>query len=172
MVYTADMVQSLMVNESYIEELNRRLDAARSDKELFEAIVNAPFHDKAKTAVLGLGIVVLLLVNTETGNIDRVALSNTELARGTTDISVKPFRAIKIPLGYKANFIAKAIRRGRYQQTSDWQYLFAPALTPEEARLNQAGGGIACSFIYPLTNARNGGALIFSYFINLDRIGL
>jgi hypothetical protein len=172
MVYTANMGQQLIVNETYIDELKNILSDAKNDKELFRLIVNAPFKDRAKAAVLGLGIAVLLLVDSKDKTINRIALSDTELAKGTINISVKPFRGIKIPLNYKGNSIAQAIRSGQYQQTSDWQYLFAPVLTPEEARLNQAGGGIACSFVYPLIGARSGGAIIFSYFITLDKIGL
>jgi hypothetical protein len=172
MRYTAGMVLSLVVSEAYLGELKKILESAKGDDQLFDAVVNAPFHDKLRTTMLGLGICVLLLVNKKERTIDRIALSKTELAKGTTDITVKPFKAIKIPLAYKGNFIAEAIRSGRYQQTSDWQYLFAPDLTPEEARLNQAGGGIACSFVYPLVNARDGGAMIFSFYIHLDKIGL
>jgi hypothetical protein len=166
------MAPSPVVGEDYIKGLNAILDSAKSDKALFGSIVNAPFHNRAKATLLGLGITVLLLVNPKERAIERIALSDTELAKGTTDISIKPFKAIKIPLNYKGNFIAEAIRSGRYQQTSDWQYLFAPALAPEESRLNQSGGGIACSFVYPLVGARSGGALIFSYFVPLDKIGL
>src|SRR5438105_4592363 len=117
MVYTAHMTPSLAVGEDYIKELKAILDSAKSEKSLFDAIVNAPFHNRAKTTLLGLGITVLLLVNPRERTIDRIALSDTELAKGTTDISVKPFKAIKIPLDYKGNFIAEAIRSGRYQQT-------------------------------------------------------
>jgi hypothetical protein len=157
-------------DEPYYSELKTFLAVAKKDSELFEAIVNAPFHDRRRAALLGLGIVVLLLVNKKKRAIERIALSNTELAEGAVKVSVKPFKEIVIPLGYKGNFIAEAIRSGRYQQTNDWQYLFVPDLTPEEARLNQAGAGIGCSFVYPLIGARYGGALIFSYYLTLDKI--
>jgi hypothetical protein len=102
--------------------------------------------------------------------LNSVAVSDTDLAKGAARMSVTPFAEIKIPLTYHGNFIAEAIRSERYQQTSDWQYLFAPELTPEEARLNQAGAGIACSFVYPLPYARAGGALVFSYYLPIDKI--
>jgi hypothetical protein len=158
-------------NDIYFAKLKDILSAPKNDQQLFKAIVNAPFDDKRRAALLGLGIVVLLLVDKQKRTIERVALSDTELAHGTVRMSVKPFKEITIPLGYHGNFIAEAIRSNRYQQTSDWQYLFAPALTAEEARLNQAGGGIGCSFVYPFPEARHGGALIFSYYITLDKIG-
>lgn len=164
------VLASALEIDIYLKQLEDFLSTAKNDRDLFEAIVNAPFSDRRRVTLLGLGIVVFLLVNKKTKHIDRVALADTELAKGTVDMSVKPFEEIKIPLNYHGNFIAEAIRSGRYQCTSDWRYLFAPALTPEEARLNQAGGGISCSFIYPLVGARDGGAMIFSYFVPMDKI--
>lgn len=158
-------------DDAYYADIKQLLDSAKSQQQLYKSIVNTPFNDKTRAALLGLGIVVLLLVNPETGNIDRVALSDTELAEGAVRMSVKPFKDIKIPLAFRGNFIAEAIRSGRYQQTSDWRYLFAPALSPEEAHLNQAGAGIGCSYVYPIKGINNGGALIFSYFQPLDKIG-
>jgi hypothetical protein len=157
-------------SDVYYSLLSEILNSAKGDRDLFETIVNAPFADRRRSALLGLGIVVLLLVDKTSRTIDRVALSDTDLAKGAVRMSVKPFHDIKIPLNYKGNFIAEAIRSERYQQTSDWQYLFAPELSPEEARLNQAGAGIACSYVYPLIDARVGGALIFSYYLPLEKI--
>lgn len=156
--------------DSYLNQLKDVLDSAKSQSDLYNKIVNAPFSDKRHAALLGLGISVLLLVDKKTKMIDRVALADTELAQGTLTMSIKPFREIKIPVDYHGNFIAEAIRSGRYQCTSDWQYLFAPALSAQEARLNQAGGGISCSFIYPLVGLPGGGAMIFSYFITINQV--
>lgn len=158
-------------NDEYLKILKGLLEGARTQEELQKTIVNAPFNDRRRVTTLGLGISVLLLVNKQTKTIDRVALSDTDLAKGTLDMSVKPFRAIRIPLNYHGNLIAEAIRSTRYQSTSDWQYLFAPELSTEEARLNQAGGGISCSFVYPLPGIKDGGALIFSYYITIDKVG-
>jgi hypothetical protein len=155
----------------YYAELENLLKKARSRKDLQQTIVDAPFHNKAISAQLGLGIVVLLLVNKTTGMIDRVSLARTDLAKGTLDMSAKPFREIRIPLNNRDNYIAIAIRRKHHMITSDWQYLFVPALTPQQAHLNQAGGGIACSVIYPLEGPPDGGAMIFSYYEPVDRIG-
>lgn len=158
-------------NDVYFALLRERLNkAAKSDQQLFETVVNAPFADRRRAALLGLGLITFLLVNRKTKTIERVAVSDTELARGAARMAVVPFKDIKIPLNFRGNFIAEAIRSERYQQTSDWQHLFAPELTPEEARLNQAGAGIACSFIYPLVYARSGGALVFSYYLPIDKI--
>lgn len=156
--------------DSYLSNLKEIIDSAKSRDDLYKKIVNAPFSDKRRAALMGLGITVLLLVNKKEKTIDRVALADTEMAQGTLTMTVKPFHDIKIPVDYRGNFIAEAIRSNRYQCTSDWQYLFAPALTSEEARLNQAGGSISCSYIYPLIGAPGGGAMIFSYFISNEQI--
>lgn len=161
---------TVSVDDDYFSDLTSMLAAANSRAELYEIIVNAPFHDPRKTTLLGLGITVLLLVDKKDKMIDRVALADTDMAAGTLRMSSKPFNEIRIPLGYKQNFIARSIIDKHYMITSDWQYIFNPVLTPEEARFNQAGGGIACSVIYPLIGAGDGGAMIFSYYEGIDRI--
>jgi hypothetical protein len=163
-------VPHIPVNESYYSEFQTLFNSAKSDAELFEVIVDAPFHDKSVTTMLGLGIIVLLLVNKKSSTIDRIALAKTDMARGTLHMSSKPFNEIKIPLSNKENYIAIAVRSGQYMITSDWQYLFTPELSPEDARFNQAAGGIGCSVIYPLNGARDGAALIFSFYEPMDKI--
>jgi hypothetical protein len=147
----------------YFDQITQLLDAAQGDSELFEAIVNAPFHNKIRATRLDLGIIVLLLVDKQQKTINRIALSDTEQAAGALKMSEKPFKAIKIPLGHPDNLIAKAIASGEPQCVVDWKYLFAPALNARAARFNQAGSGIEVSCVYPLP-ARDGGALIFSFF--------
>jgi hypothetical protein len=163
------MVQSPVVGESFFLELKRILEAAKTDTQLYEAIVNAPFHNKRTTTMLGLGFLSFVLVNKKTRSIDRISISKTDMAKGALDITVRPFRDLKVPIGYKGNAVAEAIRSGRYQQTNDWDYLLTPSLKPEEARLNQAAAGIASSYVYPLSGTRSG-AIIFQYFITLDKI--
>lgn len=150
-------------------ELHGLLKLAKTDESLYDAIVNSPFKAKVKGFPLGLGIIVLLLVNKKEGTIDRIALADTEQAQGAVEYSVKPFHDIKIPLRDRKNIISKTIIKDEPQQTTDWQYLFTPALSSEEARFNQAGAGIATSIVYPL-HGRDGGAIIFSYFISPDDI--
>jgi hypothetical protein len=152
-------------------KLQSLLSAAKNDKQLFDVIVNAPFKDKLQMTVMGLGIIVLLLVNKKTGTIDRLALSKNEQAEGTLNMSTKKFEEIKIPVGYTKNIIAKAIQTGHQQSTTNWEYLFTPELTAEEARLNQAGGAIAYSVVQPLLGTRDGGALIFSFHQYPSEIG-
>jgi hypothetical protein len=153
------------------KDLQARLDAAGNGAPLYRAIVDTPFSARLPAALLFLGIVVFLLVNKKTGTIDRVALSETELAKNTTDVSVKDFKDIRIPVGHSENIIAQAIEHGQPYSTNDWYTLFAPELTAEEARFNQAGGGIAYSVVHPLPDFTGGGALIFSYFQYPDKIG-
>jgi hypothetical protein len=138
---------------------------------LKRAIVDSPFKYRMETVRMGLGITVLLLCNKKDKQIHRVALSRTELAEGTTKISLKKFEDIKIPMGHADNIISQAIATREPHMTTDWRYLFAPALAPEQARLNQAGGGIACSFVYPMFFGDEDGAMIFSYFKEPDAIG-
>jgi hypothetical protein len=139
-------------------------------KQLYKDIVNLPFVDKINMVKIDLGIIVLLLVNKETNTIDRVALSRTDIANLTLQVTTKPFKKIKIPLGHRINAIARAIETNTLQQVSDWHYLFVPELSAKAARLNQSNAGIECSFVMPLM-ALDGGALIFSFFQPPDHIG-
>lgn len=150
--------------------LEKQLKRASQEDGIFEVVVNSPFQFKVETAFMFLGIIVLLQVNNKTGMIDRVALSNTDFAKMTTDVSFIPFEEIKIPVDHDQNIIARAIQTSQPQDTTDWQYLFTPAMTPQQARINQANAGIAYSAVYPL-NAQDGGALIFSYFQYQSEIG-
>lgn len=139
------------------------LELAKSKKQLYSAIVNAPFEDPLRATYLGLGIVVLLLVDKPSRMIRRIALSDTEAAKGAIRMSNKPFKEIEIPVGNKKNIIAEAIRTKEPQVTYDWYYLFTPALSAESAKFNQAGAGIEYSAIFPLKSG-DGGALIYSFF--------
>ena len=152
------------------DELKRVLAEAHTDQDLFKLIVNAPLAYKIETTLLSLGIIVLLLVNKKLGTIDRIAISENDLAKRTKRRSVKKFEEIRIPVGHPENIIAQAIATGKPQGTSDWQYLFVPELSAEDARFNQMEGGIGYSAVYPLQGARDGGALIFSYFQYPDKI--
>lgn len=148
-------------------KIKNRLDSAEGRQAIREAVVNAPFEDRLGMAKLGLGITVLLLRDKKNNAINRVALSDTEQARGAVKASAKPFKSIVVPADHRENFVARCIRTGKPLQTDDWQYLFIPGLSAEEARFNQAGAGIACSFVYPI-KAYEGGAMIFSYFTGLE----
>lgn len=156
-------------SETYYDQLAVLLQAARNDAELFETIVNGPFADKLTALQMDLGVLVFLLVNKESSTIDRIALSDTYSAEGAVRMSAKPFHEIKIPIDYPDNYIARAIKTRKPQKTADWKYLFAPDLTPKEARFNQAGAGIDCSIVYPI-KARDGGAMIFSMYQPLEKI--
>nr|AIA13154.1 Unknown Function [uncultured bacterium]AIA13343.1 Unknown Function [uncultured bacterium] len=154
----------------YFRKLRELLAAAKGMAQLHNAIVNAPFHELRHTTHLDLGIIVLLLVNQKDGTIDRTALSDTDAAHGAVRMSEKPFAQIRIPASHSSNIIARAIADGKPHSTSDWKYLFVPALTSQAARFNQAGAGIECSQVYPL-QAGDGGALIFSFFQPHSNLG-
>lgn len=164
------MAGHTLSTKDYFLGLDERLSAAKKQKALYSAIVNAPFYDPMTALDYDLGIVVLLLADPANNNIDRVALSDTYSAKGAVGMSPKPFSEIKIPLNHKENLIARAIASNKPQQTADWKYLFTPALTAKEAHFNQAGAGIEASVIYPL-DKKIGGALIYSLYqplMNLD----
>lgn len=163
-------MKAFLLSSAYMLELRTEISHAKNDESLFSTIVNAPFNTKTKGRPVGLTIVVLLLVNKTKKTVQRIALSNTESAKGAVEFSVKPFHDIEIPLADKQNAIVKAIKTKEFQVVTDWKYLFVPALTSEEARFNQAGAGIATSVIYPLPKARDGAALIFSYVQDADNI--
>lgn len=158
------------MNTAVYERLTDMLAACADMRHTVQAVVNAPFAFKMETTELSLGIIVLLVADKRDGMVHRIALSETELANSTREISVKRFEDIKIPLEDPHNLIAKTIRTGKPQHTTDWHYLFVPALTAEEARLNQAGGAISTSFIYPLEGVGDGAAMIFSYYEYITNI--
>jgi hypothetical protein len=157
--------------DTYLAKLGMKLRHCDDDPEkCYAAVVNTPFSDKLVTTQLGLGIIVLLLNNEKTKTVDRIALSDTFHAEGAVNMSAKPFKEIKIPNDHEANIIVKAILTHRSQHTSDWKDLFIPAMSAVDARFNQAGAGIECSYVYPF-EYEAGGALIFSYFSDPAKIG-
>lgn len=154
-----------MPTKSFQDDINYQtfrttLQSASNDAELFSLIVNTPFTQyKLQTTFLFLGIIVLLLVDEDKTYIKRIALSNTELAQRTKDVSVMKFEDIKVNLKDPDNIISAAVEHQIMYDTTDWKNLFSPSLTPAQARINQSNAGIAYSAVYPL-KARNGGAII------------
>ncbi|MFI5271111.1 MAG: hypothetical protein ACHQT9_03645 [Candidatus Saccharimonadales bacterium] len=149
------------IDYDFLDEI---LKGAKNKSELHKLIVNTPFNQyKLQTTFLFLGIIVLLLVDESKQWVERVALSDTELAQRTVEVSPLPFEQIKIRLNDKDNIVCKAIKTNSMQDTTDWKTLFTPTLNAKQARINQANAGIAYSAVYPL-KANSGGALIYSYF--------
>ncbi len=146
------------------------LNTEKIGPELFQVIVNAPFDQESEVAFMYLGIIVLLLVDVESGTIDRIAMSDSDMAKDIIRVSNIPFEDIRIPLGDKDNIIARAIKTGKPKDTTDWRFIYSPVLKTEEAHINQASSGVSYSAVYPL-KISNGGALIFSYFQFEGHIG-
>lgn len=163
-----DQIGTPFFNYDLIEQ---RLSAITEESSMRQVVVNAPFSDRLTAGLLFLGIVVLLVLDEKNNVIDRVALSQTELAKNTQNVSAVPFNQIKIPANHPENIIAAAIRTNTPKDTTDWYYLFTPALSSEDARLNQASGGIAYSAVYPLRYGTKKAAMIFSYFQYEHNIG-
>lgn len=151
--------------------IRKDLEKTKTDEELLHLIVNEPFKFKLASALIYLGIIVFLVHNEETNSIERLALSDTIFAEGTKRMSTKKFEDIIIPADNHTNVIAKTIRTGEPHTTTDWKYLFLPALSAEDARFNQSGGGISFSAVYPIKTQKINGAMIFSYYQFPDRIG-
>jgi hypothetical protein len=144
--------------------LEANLKSAKTTDDRYAAIVNGPFLTPHQTALLFLGIIVLLVVNEQDKTIDRVALSDTAHADATKVVSAKRFEDIRIPLNAPDNLIAEVIQSQQPAGTADWLHLFTPELTPEQAHINQANSGIGYSMICPVNGDNVRGALIFSYF--------
>lgn len=156
--------------QDYYSQLEKRLQKATNDEELFESIVNAPFINKFHSTSIDLGMIVLILANHKTNLVERVAYSKTPSAIDAAKGLPIKFNEIKIPLKHKNNITSKAVRTGKAYKTSDWYALLTPAIGRETARFNQAEAGIGCSYVYPLLGARDGGALIYSFYQPIDMI--
>jgi hypothetical protein len=151
------------VTPDSLQELIIEIEKSKNISKLYENIVNLPFKNKLLSTAHDLGIVVYLQVNKITKTIDRIALSDTDLAKNAVKVSAKKFHDIKIPLAEKNNIICNAIKVKKPKITDDWTCLFNPVLSSEEARLNQTNAGIECSIVYPI-KANGGGALIYSFY--------
>jgi hypothetical protein len=150
-------------DETYYRRLHELLSKPRTAHALFEMVVLAPFHQKIVSAYLGLGVVILLLVDEPHDTINSVAVSKTDAAKDT---------AVHLPLGHHRNAIVKAVVERAPQQITDWSLAFAPELTTQEARMNQAETGTECSVIFPIIrNNRVRGALLFGYLEPPEQIG-
>lgn len=156
--------------EEYFKQLGELLSGAPTLKNLYEIISNAPFYDKFHTTNFDLGMIVFVLANQKSQTIDRISYSHTSPAHDAIRVSPKTFQEIKLPLHHKANLTSQAISTGVPQKTSDWKYLFTPTISDEAARFNQAEAGMACSFIYPVKKGNVSGALIFSFYQQLEVI--
>ena len=154
------MTRSSPLSLVHLQEL---LLISDSKNDMLSKIVNVPFSDKLLVTRLDIGIIVLLFVNARDQTIDRVALSDTVQAKGAVSVSAKPFHEIKIPLDAHENALVKAVQTDTFQLIDDWNSLFTPVLTAEEARRNQLAASIDCSLVVPL-HFSDGGALIFSFY--------
>lgn len=156
--------------EEYFRQLSELLRNTTTQEEFYEMVSNAPFYDKFHTTNFDLGMIVFVLANQKSQTIDRISYSHTSPAHDAIRVSPKTFQEIKLPLHHKTNLTSKAIATGIPQKTSDWKFLFTPVISDEAARFNQAEAGMGCSFIYPVKNKLSSGALIFSFYQQLDMV--
>lgn len=150
--------------------LKKKLFSAKNYEELTKLIVEEPIKQQVPTALMFLAFIVLLVVNHKTGMLDRVSISDTELAQNTFDVTAVPFEDIKIPMDDPNNLYVRAVKTGEPTDTTDWYFTFTPAMTGDQARINQASAGIAYTAIYPL-KFKKGGALSFSYYQYEGHVG-
>lgn len=153
----------------YLQRLKDRLTKSGQEP-IYQQITDEPFKEKFQAVQLDLGIIALLLLDPDKRIINRIAMSDTELAHSTDAVSAKPFHEMNIPSDHRTNIIAKAIRGGKLQQTSDWKDLFIPALTSSEARFNQAAGGIGSSIVVPIISSEVSGALVYDFYQPIENI--
>lgn len=160
----------LTVDDSYYEELQVILNDVNNDEKFYQNIVDAPFHNKFYSTLLGLGFLAYLKENEQSGTLDRISISDTYSAQGAIKMTDKAFHDMKVPLSHKTNIVITAIETGRFQQTSDWHLLTDPAVTAEDSRFNQAAAGISSSVVYPLPSTTPKGAIIFQYYLNMPEV--
>lgn len=159
------------VNVDY-RQLRQLLKAAKSkgDSQLFQAVVDTPFKQKAEAAFLFLGFISFFLAKPDR-EVRLAAVSDTEqyhLSVNGYDFKAEDFR---LSLDDDAqNDIVLAINTGQPQTTTDWQSVSRQVADKEQVSLNQASGGIAFSATYPLSNP-SGGALMYSFFQYEENIG-
>lgn len=153
----------------YLQRLKDRLLKA-VNKQFYQAIVDEPFKEKFQAVRLDLGIIAFLLLDTDKNMINRIAMSDTELAHSADTVSAKPFHEMNIPSDHKTNIIAAAIQSNTILHTSDWKDLFVPVLKASEARFNQAAGGIGSSIVVPVITSKLSGALVYDFYQPIENI--
>jgi hypothetical protein len=156
--------------EEYLVKLEKLLSRAKTDPEFYQAIVDVPFHDRFQTTVLDLGFLAFLLENKKTNMIDRISISDNEIAKGAIDMTQVEFHEIRVPVNQPGNKVALAISTGRRQETTDWHELTDPAMPAEASRFNQAAAGVSSSIIYPLEKTEPKGAIIYQFYIPMEKI--
>ena len=137
---------------------------------LTERIVNSLLFDIGFIR-LDYKIIVLTLIDTQSNLLKRVALSTTQEASITQEVTPVPFEKIEIPLNASNNLLIKAIKTNKTQHTTYWPDIFKPALSNKEAIRNQKSSGIKTSMIYPITIKKKPiGALILSMKKNYTEV--
>src|SRR3989344_5808358 len=127
-----------------------------------EKVVNS-ILDELGYLKLGYKIIVLALVNNNTGYLERIAISETAEAKKALKLTPVPFKEIRIPLNDVSNLSIHAMRDGSVYKTRSWYDILRPVYTPEQADIIQKAIGIKASMVYPLFFQKNStGILIFS----------
>jgi len=152
-------------------ELRRVLEESRSNKDVYQAIVDKPFSQTVAAAELFLGFMCVFIGNPKKKQVKLMSSSDNDFYHQS--IQGYNFDSKNYHLSYLSdsdNDIVKAILTGKPQFSDDWKSYTRRTSDPEQARLNQANGGIAVNAVYPL-DIENGGALLFCFFNYQDSLG-
>ncbi|HLD51208.1 hypothetical protein A3K34_01185 [candidate division WWE3 bacterium RIFOXYC1_FULL_40_10] len=116
-------------------------------------------------------VAVLALIDQENQVLKRVALSQTQEAKKTREVSNVPFEKIITPLSAKQNLCIKAMDENKTQITDYFPDILTPPISPENAIESQKNAGLKSSLIFPLqVRGKTIGIMIFSLTKNTSEI--
>jgi len=131
-------------------------------REVVQKVVDSIFTELGYLD-LGYKVVVLALVDEKNGTLNRVALSQTEEAKKTRQVSEMEFSDIKIPLSSRKNLCIRALKQNKIQITHYFPDILTPPISVENALESQKNAGIKASMVYPLESRGEViGVMIFS----------
>jgi hypothetical protein len=151
------------------EQLQEALSAAKDRAELYQVIATAPFTHKVEMALLFLGFISFFILDDTKQTVRLVAVSDTEYYQMSVQGYNFDLASYVVPLDDSKNSIAKAIKTGKPQSTTDWGVL-GRTRAEDAARFNQANSGIAYTAVYPFSGKLRG-ALMYNYYQYQDAIG-
>ncbi|PIR42758.1 hypothetical protein CO058_04285 [candidate division WWE3 bacterium CG_4_9_14_0_2_um_filter_35_11] len=119
----------------------------------------------------GYKVVVLVLLDQEKQVLRRTALSQTEEAKKTREVSNLRFEDIATPMTATRNLCVKAIIDNKPQITTYFPDILTPPVTPGNALESQRNAGIKASMVYPLNVSEKPiGVMIFSMTKREDEV--
>ncbi len=139
-------------------------------KDVVQKIVNSMFTE-LENFKLGYKIIVLALVDKESGILKRISISRTPEAAKAISLSPIQFENIDIPLSAANNLSIKVLNSREPAITNYWPDILCPAYTVDEAINIQKLVGIKSSLVYPIVSKNKSlGIMIFSMQKGADEI--